>query len=130
MKKNTYNITINALLLVPVILFILLYALVGLPEESIFTKNIFYLQTAVTMVIIITIPLLLWLIRRDKFKATTDLTDNNENKWNRYQLACYLRLTYFMALAILCICLYIFLPNVSFFYLAVITYLSMFFARG
>lgn len=130
MKKNTYNITINALLLVPVILFILLYALVGLPEESIFTKNIFYLQTAVTMVIIITIPLLLWLIRRDKFKATTDLTDNNENKWNRYQLACSLRLTYFMALAILCICLYIFLPNVSFFYLAVITYLSMFFARG
>lgn len=114
MKQKTINIA----LAIPVILFAALALTMGLPETSIFNSSVFYYQYAITFLTIAGIPSLLWFIRKERFE--------NESRYNK---ALTIRLLILEVLTIVEICSYFFIPNVAFFYLAVITYLSIFFVR-
>lgn len=114
MKQNTINIA----LAIPVILFAALALTIGLPETSVFNSSVFYYQYAITFLTIAGIPALLWFVRKDRFES-----ESNYNK------ALMIRLAILEVLTIIEICSYFIIPNVAFFYLAVITYLSIFFVR-
>ncbi len=128
MKNKFFNTTMMACLAAPVIYFIIMWLIFGIPEVSIFSKGIFYVQTAITMLIIITVPLLLWYVRPERFSNYDEIEEQTDTI-SKYQKAVFLRFAFFLGLVLACITLYFLLPNISFFYLAVITYLSMFFAR-
>lgn len=106
-------------LTVPVALFIILYIMMGLPELSVFTRSIFYVQTVVSILVIVSIPTLLWFVRRDRYAENEKL----------YKKMAVCRIIWFALLSMACVLLYYMVPNVTFFYLAVMAYLSMFFAR-
>ena len=114
MKQTSINIA----LAIPVILFAALAITIGLPETSIFNSSVFYYQYAITFLTIAGIPALLWFVRKDRF----------QNRYT-YKKALKIRLAILEVLTIIEICSYFFIPNVAFFYLAVITYLSLFFVR-
>lgn len=109
---------INIALAIPVILFAVLALTMGLPETSLFNTSVFYYQYAVTFLTIVGIPALLWLVRQERFKDA-----------RQYKGALLLRLLILEVMTIVEVCSYFFIPNVAFFYLAVITYLSIFFVR-
>lgn len=102
----------------PVILFIVCAIVTGLPTHTIVNSDIFVFQYVMTMLTIVSIPALLWYVRKERFK-----------KDGMYKLALILRLAFFLILTLVDIAAYFAIPNIAFFYLATITYLSMFFAR-
>lgn len=102
----------------PVIVFIICAAVNGLPEQTIINVRITIFQYIMTMITITCIPFLLWFIRKERF------TNKVTYKW-----AVISRLAFFEIITLIDIAAFFLIPNASFFYLAVITYLSMFFAR-
>ena len=103
----------------PVLLFLILWLVVyqTLPETTIVSKPIFYFQYAMTLLTISLIPSLLWFVRRERFST-----------YGQYDLFFWLRLMVLVIMTFVDIVAYFAIPNVAFFYLAVITYLSLFFA--
>ncbi len=74
--------------------------------------TLFYCQYFMTIVTIVAIPLLLWYIRRERFQQ-------------KYRVLSRLRFAFFVLLAVADFGLYAITDVVSFFYLGVITCLSM-----
>lgn len=108
---------INAALCIPVLLFCAMWAFIGLPETTIVSKPIFYYQYAMTFLTILLIPGLLWFVRRERFSSDKG-----------YKRASILRLLLLVIMACVNIVSYFLIPNVAFFYLGVIIFLSLFFA--
>ncbi|MBQ0075069.1 MAG: hypothetical protein KBT34_12880 [Prevotella sp.] len=102
----------------PLMLFVLLSVTFGLPDTTVITSESFILQFIMTLLTIIAIPVLLWFVRRERFK-----------KEETYKSFLITRMCILASLTMLNTAAYFFLPNASFYYLAVMTYLSMFFAR-
>lgn len=115
---NSLTYVFYAIMALPVMLFVLLTVTFGLPDQTIITSESFMLQFIMTLLTIIGIPVLLWYVRRERFK-----------KEETYRSFLITRMCVFASLTMLNTAAYFFLPNASFFYLAVMTYLSMFFAR-
>lgn len=115
---NKLHLTYSCLA-APVLLFLLLWLVVyqALPETTIVSKPIFYFQYAMTILTIVLIPALLWYVRRERFASD-----------GQYSVFFWLRLLVLVAMTCVDIVAYFAIPNVAFFYLAVITYLSFFFA--
>ena len=114
MKQKTINIA----LAIPVVLFAALALTMGLPETSVFNSSVFYYQYAVTFLTIVGIPALLWFVRQERY-----------DDQKKYKRALTIRLLILEVMTIVEVCSYFIIPNVAFFYLAVITYLSIFFVR-
>ena len=130
MKENKFNNMLLAIMAAPIIVFLLFAIVMGLPEQSLFSKPEFYLQTADTMLTIVAIPAYLWFVRRDRIAKPDSITFiKGKIKVTRYQKRLFYRMCFFALLATGNVVLYFLVPNISFFYLAVIIYLSMFFAR-
>lgn len=109
---------INIAFLAPVILFIINACIIGIPSQTVVSVETFRFQYIMTLLTIIMIPALLWLVRKDRIK--------DEKKYTGAVIA---RMMLFMVLVLVDIYAFFMIPNAAFFYLAVITYLSMFFAR-
>ena len=119
MKEQMNNKLYYVALAAPVVLFVMLYLMTGMPEQSVFTRTVFYVQTAVSVLVIVSIPALLWFVRRERYAENEKL----------YRKMTVCRIVWFTLLSMACVLLYYIVPNVTFFYLAVMVYLSMFFAR-
>ena len=74
--------------------------------------TLFYCQYLMTIVTIVAIPLLLWYVRKERFQG-------------KYRVLSRLRFAFFLLLAVADFGLYAMTDVVSFFYLGVITCLSM-----
>lgn len=116
LKSLTY--VFYGIMAFPLMLFVLLSVTFGLPDTTVITSESFILQFIMTLLTIIAIPVLLWFVRRERFK-----------KEETYKSFLITRMCILASLTMLNTAAYFFLPNASFYYLAVMTYLSMFFAR-
>lgn len=126
MDKKTVDKLLLGMMALPVVVFVVMALVMGLPEKSLFSVKEFYLQTGVTLVTILSVPTLLWFVRKDRMKDPDFMLPNG---LTRYQGILLIRMFLLLFLCLLHVILYFGVPNVSFFYLAVIVYLSMFFAR-
>ena len=82
-------------------------------------RTLFYTQTGVTLLTVMLIPAALWYVRRERFDDVA-----------KYAKASVVRIAVFGMLAFICCVLYVLTSGVSFFYLGVITFIAMVFARG
>ena len=114
--NSKYNAFVTTMLTLPIIVFIICWIVMGLPTTTVVSAGTFKFQYIVTILTIVLIPLLLWYIRPDRIGE-------------QYPKYCIARMIVLEMLTLLDILAYFAVPNVAFFYLAVITYLSMYFAR-
>ncbi|MDO4172118.1 MAG: hypothetical protein Q4E63_05985 [Prevotellaceae bacterium] len=99
----------------PVIVALLLWLIIGFAGQTAYGVNEYYIQMAMTVTVIVSIPLLLKYVTRRRCGV-------------RYLTYCLVRMGFMELLAFANIILYFSLHITSLFYLAVIVWLAMFFA--
>lgn len=90
-------------------------------------RGTYFLQIAMILLTIISAPVALKLVNRDRFD---DSISPDNNALSKYKTACICRLMFFSTLLALNCLLYILTSNVSFFYLSIIILFMTMFARG
>ena len=100
----------------PAIFFLLCWAIYKeIPSTSVFSADTMIFQYIMTMLTIVCIPGLLWFVRKDRLG-------------DKFSKAFYLRIAIFLALTLINIFAFFYVPNVTFFYLGAMTYIAIFFA--
>ena len=100
----------------PIVLFVVMYLKMGLPVNSVITPTIYLWQYVMIIATIGVVPFLLWLVRPERMGE-------------KYNLLALLRMVLFEGITLADVCMYFLFPNITFFYLAVITFICMCFAR-
>lgn len=117
MRNMDSNRFFAAMLCLPPLVALVLWLAIGFPAQEELTVAVYYVQLAMTAVTIVSIPLLLRLVTPGRCGA-------------RYPSLCLLRLCLFVALSLANLLLYyVYSPSPTFFYLGVIMWLAMFFAK-
>lgn len=114
MNKNTF---FTAMLVIPPLLTVALWLIYGFPTNEPPTPPVFYVQLCMTALTIATIPLLLKFITPERCKE-------------RYPILSSARIGVFSILSSVNVLLYyLFSHSPAFFYLGVIMWLALFFAK-
>lgn len=113
-QRQSFPYTVMALL--PPVLALILWMLYGFPESVTLTSRVYPAQMAMTAVTIVSIPLLLKYVTKNRCGA-------------RYGVVCLFRMMLLCVIAMANVALYyLFCPTPTFFYLGVMAWLAMFFA--
>lgn len=117
MTTKGNNIFFTVMLLSPPLLTLVLWLVMGFPEQEEITVSVYYMQLLMIALTLTSVPLLLRFVTSERCGA-------------RYLALCIARLSTFEALSWANILLYYFVcPSPTFFYLGVIMWLAMFFAK-
>lgn len=114
-EYSTARMLCRIMIASPVIVALLLWLIIGFAGQTAYGVNEYYVQMAMTVTVIVSIPLLLKYVTRSRCGA-------------RYLTYCLARMAFMELLAFANIILYFSLHITSLFYLAIIVWLAMFFA--
>lgn len=121
-RNKMEKVAVWLLFSAPAVMLLVMWLFKGWPVESVYSKSIYYVQIVMTMLVVVSVPFLLWYVRPERY------VNGGEDGYGRYRSVCLMRLMYSAVLSYACVVLFFVVPNVAFLYLALMAYLMMPFA--